>query len=385
MSILNSAITFYKTKFANKNFKTFFSPGRINLIGEHTDYNGGLVFPAAINKGIYFIGNKRDDEKVLCYSNNFKGAAKFSLKKLNKEKTWSNYLKAVFFALKQQGYKVNNGIEGIFFADLPSGAGLSSSASFLVLAIYVISYFNNLNISKEKIANLAHFAENKFVGVNCGIMDQFVVAMGKNNKAIFLNCDNLNYEYITLNLKDYCLVLTNSKVKRELSSSQYNKRREECETAISLINNNNYNLKNLSELSLKELPQIKKILPIVFLKRCKHIISENQRVSLAKEFLSKNDLINFGKLLTQSHNSLKNNYEVSCKELNILVSSALKFNNCLGSRMVGAGFGGCTLSLVKSNKIKEFKKFISEEYYKKTKLHPDFILFNIGEGVKIIN
>lgn len=347
------------------------APGRVNLIGEHTDYNQGFVLPVAVDKEILMTANPRGDRKVILHSLNFKGKVEFSLDEIEfeEEDPWGNYPKGVFFQLQAFGFKLK-GLNGLYEGNIPLGGGLSSSAAIEVVTAVILKRLNELKLSPLEIIKLCQRAENEFVGVQCGIMDQFVSLLGKKNKALFLDCRTLKYELVPLNFKDVKIVIADTQVKRDLVSSEYNLRRRECEEGVKFFKKYLPGITSLRDVSVRAFEEHKDKLSEVIRKRCKHVVYENERVVEAKEALSCGDLLKFGRLLNQSHQSLKEDYQVSCQELDLMVEIASRFRGALGSRMTGAGFGGCTISLVKKEVVEEFMRVIKEEYEKKTGIKP---------------
>lgn len=370
----------------NREIKTFLSPGRVNLIGEHIDYNGGFVFPGALTVGIYAALALRNDNKVRMRSKNIDGEVIVNLDEqlvYKKEDDWGNYPKGVIKSLKDLGHEVP-GMDIVLYSNIPDGAGLSSSAALEVLMAYIILYLENPEqIDRIEISKLCQKVENEFVGVNCGIMDQFAVAVGKKDNAILLDCASLYYEYAPLNLGDYSLVIMSTNKRRELSESKYNERRAECEKALEIINKNkNEKLENLCQATLTDIEEF--ITDETIKRRAVHVVSENKRVKKSMEMLKNNDILGFGKLLTESHISLEKDYEVTGIHLDTLVHEALKIEGCIGARMTGAGFGGCAIALVDNSMIKEFKEKVSVAYEKVTEIIPSFYTSNIGEGTHIL-
>ncbi len=359
------------------------SPGRVNLIGEHTDYNDGFVFPAAINLEIRGLAAVRDDSRVNVYSMDFNEFKSFDINNdLKKEGSWIDYIKGVIVELKKTG-KITKGADIVYNSNLPVGSGLSSSAAFEVINAILFSKINDIDLSLREIALLSQRAENKFIGVNCGIMDQFSIALGKKDSALFLDTKTLNYEIVSLNMKGYKIVISNTNKPRELSSSAYNERREQCETAVSILKKNNYDISSLRDLNSSQLKEISSILPEINFKRVKHVVEENERVLKSVEYLKSGALKSFGKLLNESHKSLRDYYEVSCNELDILVEEAMKIEGTLGSRMTGAGFGGCTISIVKEDMIEDFVENVGRNYLKRTGLKADFYISEAVNGAEI--
>jgi UDPglucose--hexose-1-phosphate uridylyltransferase len=365
----------------------FSAPARVNLIGEHTDYNGGLVLPIALDLSIYMAIRKRKDGEIilkdLYYPETVKSGINEDIVK-TPEIPWANYSKGVIKTLLGKGYRIDSGFEVLFFSEIPTEAGLASSAAFEVVLAYGLSQIFQMGISLENIALLCQKAESDFVGVECGIMDQFAVALSKSGSAMLLNCANLTYETIPVELGNYQIVIANTGKKRKLSSSPYQQRVSECQKALKEVQKF-LNLSYLSQLDSKNFEKIKhQITDTVSRKRIRHIVTENERVILAKEALEKHNLKTFGRLLEKSHSSLRDDFEVTGIELDSLFEKARKFEGCIGARMTGAGFGGCTINLVHKDRVEEFKNLISKEYFEEMKLAPTFTICGIGNGVKRI-
>lgn len=329
----------------------FFAPGRVNLIGEHIDYNGGLVFPCAITNGTYGVVSKREDQVFSLYSENFEdlGVVQFNLSELHKtpQDGWTRYVKGILSVLLEKGYSIPFGLNMVIYGDLPNGAGLSSSASLEMLMCKIFDSFYSLNIKPTQMALIGKQVENDYIGVNSGIMDQFAIALGQENAALLLDCATQEYEYIPFNMQNYSLVIMNTNKRRELADSKYNERFSECQTILKLLQEK-YPVHNLCELDASLLPiLLSQPYNATLLKRLKHVVTENRRVKMATKCLANNDIINFGKLLIESHYSLKNDYEVTGIELDTLVDTALK-SGAIGARMTGAGFGGCAIALVET-------------------------------------
>lgn len=362
--------------------RCFFSPGRVNLIGEHIDYNGGFVFPCAIEYGTYAAVRKRNDNTINFASANFDLKVKVDTDSIfyDKKDDWANYPKGVIKIMTDMGYKAS-GMDVLISGNIPNGAGLSSSASLEVLTgVIVNNLFNKGEIPQIDLVKIGQKAENNFAGVNCGIMDQFAVGMGKKNLGIMLDCNTLKYEYANIDLKDYTLVIMNTNKRRALNESRYNERRAECDEALAIINKY-YRTDTLCSLTPGEFEDIKlNIKKINLRNRAQHAVYENERVKKAFTALNNGELLEFGRLLTESHNSLRDLYEVTGKELDSLVSEALKSEGCIGARMTGAGFGGCAIALVLKARAEEFKKTVSEKYEKIIGCKPDFYITGIGNG-----
>ncbi|MDI9215474.1 MULTISPECIES: galactokinase [Clostridium] len=380
--------TFKKVFGEKENCKTFFSPGRVNLIGEHTDYNGGNVFPCALSFGTYGVISLRNDKKVRMYSSNFEniGIVEFDLDNISFEKShdWVNYPKGVIDVMKKHGYDINKGFDVAIYGNIPNGAGLSSSASLELLIAVMMDNLFDLNIDMVDLVKFSQEAENKFVGVNCGIMDQFAIGMGKENNAILLDCNTLKYNYCPVELKNEILVIANTNKRRGLADSKYNERRSECEKALEELKTK-LNINSLGELSIEDFENNKNLIDSkIRVKRAKHAVYENQRTLMAKDALAKNDLRTFGKLMNESHISLRDDYEVTGIELDTLVELAWNHEATIGARMTGAGFGGCTVALVKKDKVEDFIEKVGQGYKDKIGYEASFYIANIGDGTREI-
>jgi galactokinase len=370
----------------NNELRSFFSPGRINLIGEHTDYNGGHVFPCAITYGTYGIARNRQDRLVRMYSLNFedKGIIEFSLEDLSYDKNhnWANYPKGMFRYLKEAGWKISYGLDILIYGNIPNGAGLSSSASLEMLTGVMIEKMFSLSIDRIDLVKLGKKVENEFIGVNSGIMDQFAVGMGRENCGILLDCNTLEYQYAPLHLEGYKIIIMNTNKRRELSDSKYNERRSECETALSILQKSK-DVHSLGELTEEEFENLKHLINNdVLLKRARHAVTENQRTLKALKALKKGDLQEFGLLMNASHVSLRYDYEVTGIELDTLVEAAWKYDGTIGARMTGAGFGGCAIAIVKEDCVDGFISDVGKEYEAKIGYAADFYAASIGDGAK---
>lgn len=370
--------------------RCFFAPGRVNLIGEHTDYNGGHVFPCALTIGTYAAVKKRDDSLLRFYSLNFEdvGVIEVDLKdelKPVKERNWANYPLGIIWAFAERGMKIEKGFDIVLYGNIPNGSGLSSSASVEVLTGYILKeLYGFKDVTNIDLALIGQFSENRFNGVNCGIMDQFAIAMGKADSAIFLDTNTLKYEYTPVKLKNAKLVIACSNKKRGLGDSKYNERRAQCEEALKRIQTVK-DVKTLGDLTEEEFESVRSAIgdPILE-KRARHAVYENRRTVKAVEYLMKDDIETFGKLMIDSDTSLREDYEVTGKELDTLVREALKVKGVIGSRMTGAGFGGCTVSIVKDEAVDEFIKSVGTAYKDEIGYDADFYTVNIGDGPKEI-
>ncbi len=382
-------IATFKEKFGDGgDIRSYFAPGRVNLIGEHTDYNGGHVFPCALTIGTYFIARQREDRVLRFYSTNFEslGIIESSLDNLvwSREADWTNYPMGVMWAFGEKGYKITNGFDILLCGNIPNGSGLSSSASVEVGTGVLLRDMYGFDVSMIDIALIGQYSENNFNKVNCGIMDQFAIAMGKKDQAIFLDTADLSYEYAPIVLKDAKIVIACSNKKRGLGDSKYNERRAECEEALAELQTV-VDIKSLGELDEAQFEQYRSAIKSeVRQRRAKHAVYENQRTIKAVAALKAGDIEEFGKLMIASHDSLRDDYEVTGKELDTLVASALKQDGVIGSRMTGAGFGGCTVSIVKNDNIDAFIENVGKEYKDTIGYAADFYVVEVGDGAGTI-
>ncbi len=365
--------------------RVFFAPGRVNLIGEHTDYNGGHVFPCALTIGTYAVARKNGMDTCRFYSMNFEnqGIHAVSLDELEYDKEeydWANYPMGVISMLNEEEEKVNEGIDMLVFGNIPNSSGLSSSASLEVLTCFACRELFGFDMSFIDMALLSQKAENQFIGVNCGIMDQFAIAMGKKDNAIFLDTATLEYEYAPIELDGAKIVITCSNKKRGLGDSKYNERRSECEDALAKIQTVK-KINALGELTEADFEEVKNVIgDEVKSRRAKHAVYENMRTVRAVEALKARDLTTFGSLMNDSHTSLRDDYEVTGIELDTIVENAWQVPGVIGARMTGAGFGGCTVAIVKDENVDEFIKNVGEKYLEKIGYAADFYVVEIGDG-----
>lgn len=369
-----------------KDMRVFFCPGRVNLIGEHTDYNGGMVFPCALSFGTWLVVRPSAAAAIRFASTNFDFKATVALDKVSEKLAggaWVNYPLGVINQLLAQGL-VLSGMDLLYSGEIPNGAGLSSSASIEVLTAYALNEIYGLGINRIELVKASQRAENQFVGVNCGIMDQFAVGLGKKDAAIRLNCGNLDYELVPVVLGDYRIMIANTNKRRGLADSKYNERRSECDTAVAELSKAG-KIDLLCELSVAEFEARQQLIASeVIRRRARHAVSENERVKTAVQALKAGKLEEFGQLMNASHDSLRDDYEVTGIELDTLVAEARKVPGVIGSRMTGAGFGGCTVSLVHKDAVENFKKQVAANYTAITGLVPDFYVAEIGDGAKEI-
>ena len=363
----------------------FFSPGRVNLIGEHTDYNGGYVFPCALSFGTYILVRINNTRKVRFATTNFDHRGEVNLDEpFEKEgKSWINYPVGVLNEFRKTAREIE-GVDLLYSGDIPNGAGLSSSASIEMVTSFAMNHLFEFGLDRMELVKLSQKAENLFVGVNCGIMDQFASGMGAADHALFLNCDTLDFERVPLKLKGMKIIIANTNKRRGLADSKYNERRAQCESAVEAIRTQK-NIKHLSDLNLDEFNTLSHLIHDVDQKkRARHVISENNRTLNAIDALNSGDIEAFGQLMNQSHDSLRDDYEVTGKELDTLVEEARKIEGTVGSRMTGAGFGGCTVSIVKEDAVETFIREVGKGYAERTNLTADFYVAEIGAGSKQI-
>lgn len=362
----------------------YFAPGRVNMIGEHTDYNGGHVFPCALTIGTYMAVKKRDDRKLRFYSMNFDtlGVLESAIDDIKPEEAaeWTNYPKGVMWAFAGRGYSMDCGLDMVLYGNIPAGSGLSSSASLEVATGYMLKQEYGFDVSNIDIALIGQYSENNFNGMNCGIMDQFASAMGKKDNAIFLDTADLSYQYAPLVLDGAKIIVTNSKVKHSLVNSGYNTRRKESEQALADLQKA-VDIKSLGDLTEEAFEENRSaIKDAVCAKRAKHAVYENRRTIRAVEALKANNLREFGELMNASHVSLRDDYEVSCDEIDVLVEEAWKVDGVIGSRITGGGFGGCTVSIVKDEAVDTFKEKVGAAYRERVGKEADFYVVEIGDG-----
>ena len=389
LSFKEGVLKAFEEKFgASDGVKCYFAPGRVNLIGEHTDYNGGHVFPCALTIGTYAAAKKRDDRKLRFYSVNLDktGVIETSLDEFKplKDDNWTSYLKGVMWAFEKRGFKMDRGLDIAIYGNIPNGSGLSSSASIEVLTGFVLRDLYGFDVTNVDLAVIGQDAENNYCGMNCGIMDQFASSMGKKDNAIFLDCATLNYEYAPVVLNGMKLVVTNTNKKHKLVGSAYNDRRRESEEAREILASV-AGIKTLGDLSNEDFEKHKDAIkdPVVQ-KRAKHAVYENNRTLTAVAALKAGDIETFGKLMNASHVSLRDDFEVSCEELDVLVEEAWKVPGVLGSRMTGGGFGGCTVSIVKDEAVEDFKKLVGEAYRNRVGYDCTFYVVSIGDGPQVV-
>lgn len=368
------------------NIKPFLvtSPGRVNIIGEHTDYNDGFVLPAAIDKSIDFAITPSVSNTGRLYAYDLDEYHEFDINNPVKDaKQWPNYLMGVVDQLNKTGYKFS-GFNCVFGGNVPAGAGMSSSAAIEGGLAYALNHIFNLEIKKIDLVKYAQKAENDFVGVNCGIMDQFINIFGKDKKVLKIDCRSLDYEYIPFDKEDLRIVLCNSMVRHSLTSSEYNVRRKQCGEGVKLLSENNPEIKNLRDVEMDLLLEYEKKLDPVIFKRCKYVIEENKRLQKTCEYFSSGDFESAGKMMNQSHQGLSKEYEVSCNELDFLAETAQNLKGVFGSRMMGGGFGGCTINLVENQFVEKFSETIKQKYLEKFNVNTEIYNCSIEQGTRII-
>ncbi|MGD6816463.1 galactokinase [Metabacillus sp. 84] len=368
--------------------RMFFAPGRVNLIGEHTDYNGGHVFPCALDVGTYCLVRERTDGLLRMYSVNFdeKGIIEFPVKDLQyeNEHDWANYPKGVMKEFSSRGIELVRGLDLLFFGNIPNGAGLSSSASIELAAAVMMNELTGAAIDRIELVKMSQHAENEFIGVSCGIMDQFAIGMGKRDSAVLLNCQTLEYQYSPLKLSHSVLIIANTGKRRTLADSKYNERRAECERALKQLQEklDIESLGDLTEEAFRENQHL--IQDETDRKRARHAVMENLRTLKAVKNLTEGNMNGFGQLMNESHRSLRDDYEVTGKELDAMAEIAWKQPGVIGSRMTGAGFGGCTVSIVEKDFVQAFISEAGKAYEKETGLTPEFYVVEVGEGAREI-
>lgn len=378
-------ITIFEKVYQYTPEKTYFSPGRVNIIGGHTDYNGGHVLPFCINLGLYAAVSLRDDQTVNVYSDNLpnKGIISFSLENLSYDpkRDFANYVSGVFMELIVRKFDIKHGFDIVLYGNLPRGGGLSSSAALLVLITKIISDYNHFDLDGVRMALITKTVENMYIGVSSGIMDQFIIANGKSQKAIYLNANTLDYRYVPVQTDDYKLVLINSNTTRKLTESNYNTRQTETQHALQKIQKV-VPINHLCDLSIDQFEQLKILLQDeTLVKRVKHVVYENIRVLKAKNALEKNDFLALGKLLVEAHESARDLYEITTERLDKMVEKALELGS-LGSKMIGGGFGGSTLNIIKATELDTFLKAYTEFFVQLTNSDPVITIVEPTDGVK---
>jgi len=387
MAVIEEIMSCFKERFGSEgDIRAYFAPGRVNLIGEHTDYNGGHVFPCALSMGNYGVARKRTDKTVrwfnMTYPDNGVITADITSLKPNDNGLWYDYQLGVLWAFMEKGYEIPCGYDMVMKSDMPAGAGLSASASIEELAAVIVKDLFGLDVTMVDCAKMGQYSENNYNGMNCGIMDQFASAMGKKDNAIFLDTATLEYEYVPLNLKNEKIVITNSNVKHQLADSAYNDRRRESEEALKDLQSV-VDIKTLGDLDEAGFEKYKDaIKDPVNLKRAKHAVYENQRTIKAVQALRSGNMERFGSLMNDSHVSLRDDYETSCGEIDILVDEAWKLPGVVGSRITGGGFGGCSVSIVKNDAVEDFKERVGRIYKEKTGLTADFYIADAADGAR---
>lgn len=374
--LIEKAYTKYSDIFNSKPEWMVFAPGRVNLIGEHTDYSDGFVFPLAINMGIVIAFTSRDDDELKLFSLDFNEKFEQRISKSKKEEpSWREYIKGVIWALNKSGYKLK-GIQGVFTGDLPIGAGLSSSAALEVATAKAFCIASDIEISKENLAKICQKAEREWVGVNVGIMDQLISSIGRSGYAVQLDCRTLEWKYFPIP-ESACFVIMDTNTRRELSHSEYNTRHKEVEKAADVLG-----VTHLRDATYSLLQNYKDQLPSSIYNRARHVITENDRVHAFGSAMKANDLQRMGDLLNESHESLRRDFEVSSRELDIIVQLSREQNECYGARMTGAGFGGCALALIEKGEIDPFTKKVTDQYFVKTGIRPNIFKVESTDGVQ---
>lgn len=381
---LQPVIQQYKS-FIGEDYQLYFSPGRVNLIGEHIDYLGGRVFPTAISLGIYAIVSKRNDRVFAFVSHNFPKENPIIVDiddlAYQKQRGWVNYPVGMIDAFVRHGMTLDTGLNIIIYGNLPNGAGLSSSASLEVLMGIVLEDQYSYPVDRIEMVQIAKQVENQYVGVNCGIMDQFAIGMSKRDHAIYLNTNTLDFELVPLRLGNHTIVIANSNVKRGLVDSKYNERRAECDQGLTIIQKTYPGRLHLCDVTIQEFSTVEANMPPNIAKRVRHAITEQARTIEAVQALRQDDLSTFGRILNQGHQSIRDDFEVSCLELDVLQASFVK-HGAIGARMTGAGFGGCVIAIVPTNQIESIQIHVQNEYQIQTKRHADFYLCETHDGAR---
>jgi len=381
--MLSQLKAIFSKVYGEGNLSYFFSPGRVNLIGEHTDYNGGHVFPSTISLGTYGVVSSRDDMTIRCYSDNYPelGIVEVNLNDLSfsENDEWVNYLKGVIQQFQKRNFVFKHGFDFAIKGNIPGG-GLSSSASLELLVCVMLEKVYGFAVSRLDMVKMSRAVENEYIGVNCGIMDQFIIGMGKKDHAILLDTNTLNYKHVPLELGEYVILIGNTNKKRTLADSKYNERFSECQRALTMLQSK-LAINSLGDMSIEMFEENKSIISEeTLMRRARHAVYENQRTLKSYDALIAGDLIEFGRLMDESHESLRMDYEVSCKELDTMVNEMRKQEGVIGSRMTGAGFGGCTVSLVRKDCVDKVIEAVSEIYEKKIGYKGDFHDVEIGNG-----
>jgi galactokinase len=376
----------FQDRFGSKPSRFFFAPGRVNLIGEHTDYNDGYVLPMALDKGTVIAANPRRDRRVRAYSANIDQIAEFELDQPTPTGvgSWTDYIGGVAWILNER-YGSLTGADLAVASDLPIGAGLSSSAALELAAGLALASLSQLEIDPLALALIGQEAEHNYVGIKCGIMDQYVAAFGRRDNALLIDCRSLQSQVIPLRLNNYQIVVCDSHVKHELASSEYNQRRSECEEGVRLLQEVMPGIQALRDVSVSDFNQHRSLLPQNVRQRCRHVVTENDRTLAAAEALKLSNMAEMGRLMTESHVSLRDDYQVSCPELDLLVDSALSIEGVLGARMTGGGFGGCTVNLINRESIDLFRNRIAGEYERVFSKTPSIYIFEASDGAREIN
>ncbi|MDM5224864.1 galactokinase [Cytobacillus sp. NJ13] len=386
---MEEAIRLFNEKFGHfGELEIYFAPGRVNLIGEHTDYNGGFVFPCALTVGTYAVARKRSDGKIRMFSKNFSELGVLEVKighlQYDSNHSWANYPKGVIDTFQRHGSLIEKGFDVVYLGNIPNKAGLSSSASIELVTAVLLNDLFRLNLDMLTMVKLSQQAENWYIGVNCGIMDQFAIGMGKKDHAILLDCQTLDYTYCPVMLADLELIIANTNKSRGLADSKYNERRTECELALADLQTV-LSVNSLGEVSVREFEAYKTLIKSdTFRKRAKHAVYENDRTKQAVQKMKNGDMAGLGLLMNQSHLSLRDDYEVSSKELDLLVEAAWK-EGAIGARMTGAGFGGCTINIIEKQNVNSFKENVGGIYYENFGIQADFYQVQIGSGARKIS
>lgn len=373
----------FEKKFGDPSFCVY-SPGRINLIGEHIDYNNGFVMPGAIDKGIWYAIDKNDSDDIEVYSADMNESLSVNLQHIEKMKGWKNYLLGAIDQIQKRELPLS-GFNAVFGGNLPVGAGMSSSAAVECGLAFALNELFKLGLSKKELAILGQQAEHSFPGVKTGIMDQFANLFGKKDHVILLDCDSLDYQYLPFDTATYSIVLINSKVHHDLATGEYNKRRSECEKGLAILKEKYPSIKNFRNVTLRQVNEQKATLGETIYKRCLYVVEEIARTQEAAKDLQSGNMKAFGKLMFQTHEGLRDLYEVSCKELDFLVDEAKKFPEVIGSRLMGGGFGGATINIIEKEKADEVMEQLVQQYEKKFGIETEGYKVNLSNGTEVIS
>ncbi len=382
MTLVQTTASIFRSKFGKEPLLVI-APGRINLIGEHTDYNDGFVMPAAVDKQFVFAVAPNQTNQFNLFAFNFNASVSFTLSDLKAGGEWFHYLMGVIDGIQKRGHHIG-GVDCVFGGDIPAGAGMSSSAALCCGFGFALNQMYDLHLTRLELAKIGQYAEHNFAGLMCGIMDQYASLFGKKDSALLLDCRSLEHEYLPFNFPEYTILLIDTKVKHSLASSAYNDRRAACEEGVSILQKSNPAILSLRDVSLHELESIQTQVTESVFRKCRFVVNEIERTRNAAAMLKANDLDGFGKLMFETHWGLSNEYEVSCAESDMLVSMASQFpDDVSGARQMGGGFGGCTINLIRKDAVEKYSEKVREKYVATFKKEPDFYSIELMQGVHI--